>query len=145
MEIKVKRFDKSLPLPEYEKDAACFDLSCRETVTIAPKEVKLIPLNIAVKIPVGYSLLIFVRSSTPLKKGLMAANSVGIVDPFYCGDKDEVLIEFFNFTEKTVEVEKGEILAQGMVIKHETVTWQETDQMGEEGSGGYNDIRSEKN
>ncbi len=137
MDIKVKRFDKSIPLPVYEKGAACFDLPCRESSTISPKEVKLVPLNVAVKIPEGFALLIFPRSSTPMKKGLMVANSIGIVDPFYHGDKDEVLVEFLNFSDKEVQIEKGELLAQGMVVKHETASWSEVDDMGEEGSGGY--------
>ena len=137
MELKVKRFDKSLPLPEYEKGAACFDLICREDAVIEPKEIKLVPANIAVKIPAGYALLIFIRSSTPMKKGLMLANGVAVGDPFYCGDKDEVLIEFWNFTGKAVNISKGEKLAQAMVIKSEMVTWNEVEQMGEEGVGGY--------
>jgi len=138
MNLKVKRFDKSLDLPGYEEGSACFDLDCRVSTIINPKEVKLVPLNIAVKVPQGYALLIFVRSSTPIKKGLMSANSVGIIDPFYCGERDEVVIEFFNFTDKVVAVEKGEKLAQGMLIKCEPVEWQEVEKMGEGGVGGYN-------
>ena len=138
MDIKVKRFDKALPLPKYEREgAACFDLTCRENLTISPKEIKLVPLNIAVKIPEGYSLLIFVRSSTPMLKGLMMANSIGIVDPFYCGDRDEVLAEFLNFTDQPAEIHQGDLLAQGMVIKHEFISWNEVEEMEEEGVGGY--------
>lgn len=137
MDIKVKRFDKSIPLPEYNKKAACFDLRCREDAVVGPKEIKLVPANIAVKIPEGYALLVFVRSSTPMKKGLMLANSVGIVDPFYCGDKDEVVIEFLNITDKPVEVHKGDQLAQGMIVKSEVVHWNEVEEMNEEGIGGY--------
>ena len=131
MNIKIKRFDKSLPLPEYDKGAACFDLLCRQQVTIKPKETKLVPVNIAVQIPSGYTILIFVRSSTPIKKGLTLANSVGVIDPFYRGEKDEVLVEFFNLTDKPVIIEKGEKLAQGMVVKCEIVRWQEVDEMKE--------------
>ncbi len=138
MDIKVKRIDSTIPLPEYDGRAACFDLICRESVTIQPKEIKLVPVNIVVKIPDGYALLVFVRSSTPMRKGLILANSVGIVDPFYCGDKDEVLVEFWNITDNPVEVKREEVLAQGMIIKHEPVVWKEVEAMGEQGVGGYN-------
>ena len=37
-------------------------------------------------------LAIFARSSTPLKRGLMVANGVGVVDPDYSGPADEVKI-----------------------------------------------------
>ena len=52
MKIKIKRFDKDIPLPEYKTDGAvALDMYSRETVTIQPKEVKLIPLNVAIEIP----------------------------------------------------------------------------------------------
>lgn len=79
MEITIKRFDKALPLPAYDGEAACFDLYCRETTTVHGQEVKLLPVNIAVEVPKGSVLLVFARSSTPWKKGLMLANSVGAV------------------------------------------------------------------
>lgn len=86
MNIKIKRFDQSLPLPVCENGAACLDFPCRESTTIEPHTVKFVPLNVAIQIQLGYALLIFVRSSTPLRKGLMLANSVGILDPFFNGD-----------------------------------------------------------
>lgn len=137
MKIKTKRIDKSLPLPDYERGASCFDFVCRESVTIKPREIKLVPLNSVIKLPQGYTLLIFVRSSTPIRKGLILANSVGILDSFYCGDKDELVAEFLNITNKNVKVKRGEILVQGMLVKHETVEWEEVNKMEDKGMGGY--------
>lgn len=137
MKLITKRINKRLPLPDYEKGAACFDLVCRKNILIKPKELKLVPANIVIRIPEGYAVLIFARSSTPIKKGLILANGVGVLDPFYCGDKDEIVLEFFNFTDKEVKVKAGERLAQGMLIKHETVEWNEVERMGKRGRGGY--------
>jgi len=137
MKIKIKRTDPSLPLPLQKEGAACFDFVCRETTTIKPNEIKLVPSNTVVKVPKGYALLIFARSSTPLRKGLVLANGIGVVDPFFCGDKDEIVFEFLNVTDEDVVVERGETLAQGMVIKHESVEWEEIEKMGEKGKGGY--------
>lgn len=137
MKLKIKRVDKTLPLPEYEKGASCFDLVCRESVTIAPQEIKLVPTNVVIKLPPGYTMLLISRSSTPLKKGLMVANGVGVLDSFFSGDKDEIMIELFNFTNKDVEVVRGEHLAQGLVIKHEEVEWEEVEKMPNKGRGGY--------
>ena len=137
MRIKVKRVDKSLPLPEYERGAACLDFICRETTVVKPGEIKLVPSNTVVKIPRGYALLIFACSSTPLRKGLVLANGVGVVEPFFCGGKDEIVFEFLNVTNENVGVERGETLAQGMIIKYETVEWEEVEKMGEKGRGGY--------
>ena len=96
MKIKIKRFDKSFPLPTYEKEAACFDLVCRKGTIIRPSKIKLVPVNIAIELPRGQALLVFNRSSTPMRKGLLLANGVGVIDPFYNGDKDEIMIELFN-------------------------------------------------
>lgn len=137
MNIPIKRFDTSLPLPSGTNGAACFDLTCRETVTVAPKTIKPIPQNIALKVPDGHALLLFSRSSTPLRKGLMMANSVGVVDPFYHGDNDENLAFVYNFTDEPVTVEKGDRIVQGMIIKTEPIEWQEVKSMDSNGHGGY--------
>lgn len=137
MEIPVKRFDNGLPLPSSEHRAAGIDLVCREDVEIPPHQIKLVPLNIAVAIPENYFLLVTVRSSTPIRKGLIFANSIGIVDPFFCGDKDEVVAELLNFTDKPVSVKKGELLTQALLIKNETIEWKEVPVLGNNGRGGY--------
>lgn len=138
MQIPIKRFDKDFPLPQPARPgAAAFDLTCRETVTIPPREIKPIRLNFALQIPDGHVLLIFSRSSTPLKRGLMLANSVGVVDPFYNGEKDENLAFLYNFTDQPVTVEAGDRVVQGMIIKTEPVAWDEVESMNRDGHGGY--------
>lgn len=138
MKLTIKRFDKTLPLPNYEENGAvCFDFVVREKVEFEPNEIKLVPLNVAIKVPIGYALLVFSRSSTPLRKGLIVPHGAGIIDPFYCGDKDEIMIEFMNKTDKNVEITKGEFLAQGMLIKVEGVEWEEIETMESKGNGGY--------
>lgn len=64
MKIKIKRFDKKIPLPKYEKLAAGFDFIYRKGATIKPKEIKAIPGNIACEIPDEYVLLVVPRSNT---------------------------------------------------------------------------------
>lgn len=138
MNIPIKRFDDNFPLPTQQiPGAACFNLICRTTVTIPPHQIKAIPQNIALKVPEGHALLLFVRSSTPLRKGLMLANSVAVIDPFYCGDNDENLAFVLNFTDEPVTVEAGDKIIQGMIIKTEPVTWTEVDSMNDDGHGGY--------
>ena len=67
----------------------------------------------------------------------MLANGVGIVDPFYSGDRDELRIQLFNFTGAPVTVQRGETLVQGVIVRREAVEWLEVDHMGREGHGGY--------
>lgn len=137
MRIRIKRFDKDLPLPAYKTvGAAAFDLIARETTEIAPKTVAYIPLNVALEIPDGYMLLLAPRSSTH-KKGLIMANSVGIGDPDFCGDEDEYRAAYYNHTESTVMVERGERVAQGLIKKIEKAEWEEVETLGNKTRGGF--------
>ncbi len=130
MEIKVKRIDSTVPLPRYEKDAAGFDFYCGIGMTILPKQIVAIPSNTAMKIPKGYMLLVVPRSSTPKRKGLTMPNSVGVVDPYFCGDTDEIQLIFQNVTDKPVRVKKGEKIAQGIIIKYISAKFVEVDNLG---------------
>ena len=135
--IEIKRFDKSVPLPEYKtKGAAAFDLCSRINVEIPPKELKYVPLNVAVQTPPGYFLLLVARSSNH-KKGLWMANGVGIGDSDFSGDDDEYMAVYYNFTDKPVLVEKGERIAQGLIIKREDIKWNEVDKMKNKTRGGW--------
>jgi dUTP pyrophosphatase len=125
MEMKVKRFDKKLPLPKCEKGAAGFDFYCRTNVTFNPGEMKAIPSNNACEVPNGYALLVVPRSSTAKRFGLVMPHSIGVVDPFYCGDNNEVVLLFMNFTNKKVHIKKGDRLAQGLLIKCENLKFKE--------------------
>ncbi|MBX4189959.1 dUTP diphosphatase [Candidatus Parcubacteria bacterium] len=134
--IDIKRFDKSLPLPEYKtKGAAGFDLAAREDVTIKPGQIVAISLNVAIAIPKGYFMVQAARSSTH-KLGLMAANGIGIIDSDYAGDEDEYKFLAYNFTKKTIKIEKGTRIAQGILLKCEQAAWKEVTKMKAKTRGG---------
>ncbi len=138
MKVKIKRFDKEMPLPvQKSKTPAAWDFYCREEVEIAPGEMKGIHLNCAMEIPVGTVMLFVVRSSTPFKKGLVAPHSVGVLDPFFSGDKDELFFPLMNVTDKPVKVSKGDRLVQAFLVKTENIEWEEVDKLTNPGAGGY--------
>ena len=131
MKLKAKRFDKSLPLPSYEDLAAGFDFYCRETVVINPKETAAIPANLALEIPEGFFLLVSPRSSTWSRYGLIMPHSNGIIDPFYRGIDHEIMLQFYNLSDKPVTVQKGDRIAQGLLIKYEKAEFEEVgEQLG---------------
>src|ERR1039458_10001447 len=137
MNIKIKRFDKNLPLPKRQTEgAAAFDLTAREAVTIAPGTVGYVPLNVAVEAPADHFLLIAARSGTH-KKGIMMANGLGIIDPDYSGNEDEIKAAYFNFSAAPVAIEKGERIAQGTFVKISHPEWVETDEMPNKTRGGF--------
>ena len=127
-----------MPLPTYATaESAGFDLSAAADLTVAPHQIALVPTGLVIEVPAGYFLGIFARSSTPLKRGLMVANGVGIIDPDYAGPHDEVRIQVLNITANDVTVRRGDRLAQGIVLPAPRVTWDETTMLREETRGGF--------
>ena len=138
MNVRIRRIRPDVPLPRYETDdAAAFDLAAAEERTVAPGGVALVPTGLVVEVPPGMFLGIFARSSTPLKKGLMVANGVGVVDPDYCGPDDEIKIAVMNFTAAAVTVQRGDRIAQGMFLSVPRVSWEEAAQLRDASRGGF--------
>lgn len=138
LKIKIKRIDKSLPLPIYQTNGSVgFDLLTRKTTTIQPREIKLIPGNIILKVPKGYMLMIAPRSSTPKKCGVLMPHSVGILDQDYCGEEDEILIQIYNFKDTPIIIQSGERIAQGILVRVDRFEFEEIDKMSKKSRGGY--------
>lgn len=136
MKVKIKRIDKTFPLPEYQtKGAVAFDLYSRVDAVIQPKTLERLPTNIIVEIPKGYMLEIKDRSSTLKKKGLLV--TTGFIDNDFCGESDEILLQVYNLTDKEVRVEKGERLGQGVFIKIDLGEWEEVETMNNTSRGGF--------
>jgi dUTP pyrophosphatase len=138
MEIKIKRVDKSLPLPRYETNgAAGFDLLARQETTIKPGNICLIPANIIVETPHDYMLQISSRSSSPRKKGLSMPHGIGVIDSDYSGNGDEIMVQVYNFTNSETTVERGEKIAQGVFVKINHAVWHEVEDMQKVTRGGF--------
>ena len=82
-------------------------------------------------------LILANRSSNPGKKGLILANSIGVVDSDYYGNPDNdghIMFAFYNFKEEDVEIKKGERIGQGMFQKY-LIT--DNDSANGERTGGF--------
>jgi len=124
--VTITRLSDRALVPSYQTPgSAGFDLAASEDVTIAPGQVALVPTGLVVGIPAGYFLGIFARSSTPIKRGLMVANGVGVVDSDYSGPADEVKVQVLNFTQAPVTVKAGDRIAQGVVLAFARVSFAE--------------------
>jgi dUTP diphosphatase len=138
MKVRIKRLGPGVTLPRYESAAAAgFDLTASTDVDVPPGEVRLVPTGLVVEVPPDMFLGVFARSSTPLKRGLMVANGVGVVDPDYCGPTDEVKVAVLNFTSAPVIVRAGDRLAQGILLPATRVVWEEVEEVRPESRGGF--------
>ena len=64
-------------------------------------------------------LMLANRSSNPKKKGLILANSVGIIDKDYYGNEDNdghIMFAFYNIKEEDIEIKKGEAIGQAIFM-----------------------------
>jgi len=76
-----------------------FDLYTIEDITIKPGEVVLVRTGLVAKPPLGCHFELVLRSGVAVKNpGLVLANSIGIIDPDYSGDTDEIKIALLNTT-----------------------------------------------
>ena len=138
MRLKIKRLDAAVRLPETATaGAAGFDLASAVDLEIPPRSIRLVGTGLVIAVPDGYFLGIFARSSTPLKRGLMVANGVGVVDADYCGPADEIKIQLLNITDAPVQVKRGDRLAQGIVLPCPRIEWEEVAETSVPTRGGF--------
>lgn len=82
-------------------------------------------------------LKLYNRSSNPLKRGLILANGVGVVDSDYYNNLDndgEIMFAFYNLFPFDITIEKGEKIGQGVFEKF-LVT--DDDEANGKRSGGF--------
>jgi dUTP pyrophosphatase len=85
IELEYKTSNPALaPYKLYDNDAG-FDLRANKEYHLYVKERVLVNTGVSVKIPKGYVGLLFPRSSLS-KKGIVMANSVGVIDSDYRGE-----------------------------------------------------------
>ncbi|HXG90127.1 MAG TPA: dUTP diphosphatase [Vicinamibacterales bacterium] len=137
MRVRITRLNPSVPLPVYSSPgAAGFDLAAAEDVDVPPGEIRLVGTGLVVKVPAGSFFALIARSSTPLKRGLVVPNGVGVIDSDYCGPTDEVKIQVMNVTKELVSVKRGDRLAQGIVLAAPRVEFEEAG-ISEPSRGGF--------
>ncbi|HEU4634355.1 MAG TPA: dUTP diphosphatase [Flavisolibacter sp.] len=128
MSIAVKIVNTSTnPLPHYATEgAAGLDLraNLEASVTLQPLERRLIPTGLYIELPGGYEAQVRPRSGLAVKQGLTCLNSPGTVDSDYRG---EIKILLINLSGDTQIIKHGDRIAQLVVQKVETISWQQVE------------------
>lgn len=97
--------------------SAGYDLASARKVTLKPGVVTLVPTGLKVYLNPDEFLAVYIRSSLAVRKGLLLANSVGIIDHDYADNPDNeghIKIPIYNPNAEAVIIEKGERVAQGI-------------------------------
>jgi len=116
--------DKGINLPERKtKYSAGYDMEAAEDVIIPSFKKGANPtfIKTGIKAYMGDNeyLMLANRSSNPKKKGLILANSVGIIDKDYYGNEDNdgnIIFAFYNIKEEDITIKKGEIVGQAIFM-----------------------------
>ena len=119
---------EDLPLPTYATaQSAGVDLmaAISKPFHIDPFERKLIPTGLSLALPQGYEAQIRPRSGLALKHGLSVLNSPGTIDADYRGELKVLLI---NLSNETYLVERGQRIAQLVLMPVSRFYWKEIDQ-----------------
>lgn len=105
---------------------AAVDLPARGPVTIEPGCRSLVPTGFAIAIPPGWCGLILPRSGLALRHGLTVLNSPGLIDSGYRG---ELKVMLFNSGDEAVDIERGQRIAQLLVLPIPELTFEEVDEL----------------
>lgn len=105
-------------------------------IILFPQSSAIIKTGIFIQLPDGYEARIQPRSGLSFKKGLSIMNSPGCIDSDFTGD---IGIIVANLTDKVIEIEHGERVAQMVVSKYEKVSWETVEELNktERGTGGF--------
>jgi len=118
--------DKNINLPiRKTKYSAGYDVEAAED-TIIPSfknnnKPTLVKTGLKAYMQDDEMLCLYNRSSNPKKKGLILANSVGIVDKDYYGNPDNdghIMYAFYNIYDEDLEIKKGEVIGQAIFEKY---------------------------
>lgn len=104
--------DAYQPRFAYEGDAG-MDLALSHDLTVPVGAHRMGDTGVRVAVPRGHVGMVFVRSSTGIKKHLVLSNGTGIIDSGYTGS---IKISLHNTGDKTQHITAGDYIAQLVVI-----------------------------
>ena len=118
--------DKEINLPVRKtKYSAGYDIEVAEEVIIPSFKKGMNPTLVKTGLKAYMQddevLMLYNRSSNPKKKGLILANSVGVIDKDYYGNQDNdghIMFAFYNIKDEDITLKKGEAIGQAVFQKY---------------------------
>ncbi len=137
MTVALLRLDPELPLPRYAHPGdAGADLVAAEDVKLIGGARALVPTGVAIALPQGYVGLVHPRSGLAARHGVTVLNAPGTVDAGYRG---EIMVNLVNHDRSTVEIRRGDRIAQLVVQRVERAHFHVVDELpgSPRGAGGH--------
>lgn len=138
MNVKIVNISDN-KLPAYETIfSAGMDVRANlsHSIVLKSSDRCLVPTGLFIELPVGYEAQIRPRSGLAAKNGVTVLNAPGTVDADYRGEIKVILI---NLSDSEFIINHGDRIAQMIIAKHETVTWEVVNELQktERGVGGF--------
>ena len=127
------------PCPAYATEqSAGMDLKANleESLVLKPLQRALVPTGLYMALPAGYEAQVRPRSGLAAKHGITVLNTPGTIDADYRGEVKVILV---NLSDTPFEIVPGERIAQIVIARHETIEWEEVQQLDatSRGTGGF--------
>lgn len=117
-----KHPEERVPLPKRSsKGSAGYDFYNLKDVWLAPQKTTILWTDIKAYMGTDEVLMIYIRSSLGIKKGLVLSNGTGIIDSDYYSNEDNdgnIGIAIFNNSNEAVFLEAQERFAQGIFMSY---------------------------
>ncbi len=114
LHIKISKINEDAHIPEYKTQGSSgMDLYSVDDVNIEAYKAALISTGLIIEIPDGYEGQVRPRSGMALKSQLTVLNSPGTIDSDYRG---EIKIILFNANDKAIKINKGDRIAQLVIM-----------------------------
>ncbi len=136
-EIKIKYFTDQIDKLAYiDGKSDWIDLRASETVSLRAGEFRLIPLGIAMKLPIGYEAHLVPRSSTFKNYGILQTNSMGVIDGSYCGDDDMWRMPVYATRDTVIRL--NDRIAQFRIVENQPqINFLEVEHLVDTNRGGF--------
>ena len=137
MKIPVQPSDAMYHEPRFSHPGdAGADLTASEAAVIPAGERALIGTGFAVAIPDGHAGLVMPRSGLAVRNGVTVVNAPGLIDSGYRG---EVKVALINHGSDDFVIERGDRIAQLVIVAVPAVEFVEVDDLAasERGTGGF--------
>ncbi|HYG57439.1 MAG TPA: dUTP diphosphatase [Symbiobacteriaceae bacterium] len=140
----ISAYAGKVSLPERKTaSSAGYDLAAAADTTVEPGKVALVPTGLKAYMAPDEVLLLYIRSSLAVKRSLMLANGVGVVDADYADNPDNeghIMVALANLGGAPVTIAAGDRIAQGIFVKYLATAGDQAggDRLGGFGSTGQN-------
>ena len=133
-----KKFEEKTQLPvRADAKSAGYDFYAKKDYILAPNQTYVFWTDVKAFMLDDEVLMLYVRSSIGIKRGVRLANGTGVIDASYYNNKDNdgnIGIALHNTSKKPVVIKAGERIAQGVFMKYLVADKDET--LKDERTGG---------